>query len=210
MARLNDPECTVRLRLRRRVIAAATEVHSAETTVHCPLTARAKPLAHCERCQRFDRVIHGEKGGFIECRVPVESADARDLCGELLSPELTCLDTELEAARAAQLLEIAGVTSAPVLDDNQVLIGMVSTTSLARIRLESAELHGFGGAVELEVEDAMSTEVVTLSQQATLGEAARLMAARDLDRLPIVTDDGHLVGAISAMDLVRWLAPRLP
>lgn len=204
-------ECTVRLVERRRRIATNEETHANECTVHCPLSQSARAVRWCQGCAHFQGEVSAAGLDFVECRVPPGAAVPQALCGELLSPEVTCLDSELDASRAVELLEIAGVTSAPVLDDNSVLIGVVSTTALARIRLESAELHGFdSGTAPLEVEDAMSTEVATLSEQATLGEAARLMARRNLDRVPIVTDDGHLVGVISAMDVVRWLSSRIP
>lgn len=198
----SEPECTVRLPERRTHTATCDDTFSGDATVHCPLSFDSRFVRACQRCSRFEREVISNGQAFVECRVPLEAADPQGMCGELMSPEVTCLDSELDAERAVEFLEFAGVTSAPVLDDNCVLVGIVSTTSLARIRLESGE--------RLEVEDAMSTQVMTLSQQATLGEAARLMASRGVDRVPIVTDDGHLVGVISAMDLVRWLAKRLP
>ena len=201
----------MRLPERRTLTATFERTHLEEATVHCPLSQTACEVRHCQSCPRFERELHVSGQDFLECSVPSAAAAPHDLCGELMSSVATCLDSEVEASRATELLEIAGVTSAPVLDDNDVLIGVVSTASLTRIRLESAQLHGFGyGSGPIEVEDAMSTEVATLSQQATLGEAARLMASRKIDRVPIVTDDGHLVGVISAMDLVRWLARSLP
>ena len=132
-----------------------------------------------------------------------------ELCGELMGPEVTCFDGELEVSKAVAIMEITGVSSAPVLDDNGVLVGMVSIAALARLHVKLSEFHGFGGDLTPdEVEDAMSTELVTLSQQASVADAARLMVARSLERVPIVTDDGRLVGVICAMDLVRWLARR--
>lgn len=202
MPRSNEPELTVRLLERRRLTATSSDTAFEECTVHCPLAVESCAVSYCRKCDRFERELQAEGQVWLECRVPVAAAFPRGLCGELMSPEVTCLDSELDAQRAAEFLEMAGVTSAPVLDDNAVLVGVVSSTALARIRLETTD--------SFEVEDAMTTQVVTLSEHSTLGEAARLMAARGFDRVPIVTDDGHLVGVICAMDLVRWLASRIP
>lgn len=194
MSDSDEGETTVRLSERR-------EPRSGETTVECPMCFEPRAVTFCRNCPRFERELTNGEEYFLECRVPVAATDHQGLCAELMSPETTCLDSELDAATASEFLEIEGITSAPVLDDNFVLVGVVSSTSLARLRQECGDCQ--------EVEDAMTTEVVTLPQQATVGQAARLMASRGIDRVPIVTDDGHLVGVISAMDVVRWLAKRL-
>ncbi len=205
---MSESERTVRLPERRRLTTSNLDTRCEEATVHCPISRGARAVTHCLRCPRFERKVGG--WGYLECRVPVEAAEGGDLCGELLSPEVNCLDGELEVSKAVIILEVAGVSSAPVLDDNGVLVGIVSTAALARILLEFSEFRGFGrGITPAEVEDAMSTELVTLPQQASVAEAARLMVGRSLERVPVVTDDGHLVGVICAMDLVRWLARRM-
>ena len=121
-------------------------------------------------------------------------------CDGLISQDVKGLVCDLECTRGLQLLNTAGVTSAHVVDDNGVLVGVVFLATLARLR----EVD------ELEVEDAMHPDPVTAPQCATIAEVARLMAKHDLERVPIVTEDGHLVGVIRAMDVVRWLAARLP
>ena len=122
-----------------------------------------------------------------------------DLCGDLISEELRTLECDLEISKGLEALDSAGVTSAPVVDDNGVLVGVVFLTALARMR----------EAAELEVEDAMVTDMVTVPQRATVAEVARLMAKHGLERVPVVTNDGHVVGVVSAMDIVRWLSARL-
>ncbi|MDP2274349.1 MAG: CBS domain-containing protein [Archangium sp.] len=128
-----------------------------------------------------------------------ENTMGDDLCGELISEELRTLECDLEISKGLEALDSAGVTSAPVVDDNGVLVGVVFLTALARLR----------EAEELEVEDAMITDMVTVPQRATVAEVARLMAQHGLERVPVVTADGHVVGVVSSMDIVRWLADRL-
>lgn len=121
-------------------------------------------------------------------------------CGELISDEVTCLDSGLHISKGLALLDATGVTSAPVVDDNGVLVGVVFLTRLAQLR----------EARHLEIEDVMFTDVVTTSHRTTIAEVARLMTRHELERVPVVTPDGHLVGVVTAMDVVRWLAERLP
>lgn len=199
--RFADEDHVEQLLERRRSIATNEGIHEGTPTVHCPLARVAVHLSHCEQCPRFVQ----ESAGEVSCRLPPDVEVRKAMAGELLGSNVTCLDAELEATRAVELLAMAGVTSAPVLDDNEVLIGVVSSGALARSALES---NFFSDPVE--VEDAMSTELVTLPQHATIGEVARVMAAHGLDRVPIVTEDGHLVGVLTAMDLVRWLSGWAP
>lgn len=162
-------------------------------------------VQHCSHCRRSQ---WEEDTTFFEGPFPAEVVVSKNLCGELMSPAATCLDSELEASEAEALLETSGLTSAPVTDDNHVLIGVVSTVRLARTRLASSS--PYGEAETPEVEDVMSTDVPTLRELDSIGDAARVMASYDLDRVPVVTEDGHVLGVICAMDLVRWLSTRVP
>jgi CBS domain-containing protein len=60
----------------------------------------------------------------------------------------------------------------------------------------------------MKVGDAMTTEVVTVTEDTTVGEAARLMFERDISALPVMDQSGRLTGIISEGDLIRELLPR--
>lgn len=55
--------------------------------------------------------------------------------------------------------------------------------------------------------EVMSAPVVTIIEDASIEEAAKLMAKKRIKKLPVVRDD-KLVGIITSMDLVRE-APKL-
>ncbi len=55
--------------------------------------------------------------------------------------------------------------------------------------------------------EVMSTPIETISEDASIDEAAELMARKNIKKLPVITDH-RLVGIITSMDLVRE-APRL-
>jgi len=54
--------------------------------------------------------------------------------------------------------------------------------------------------------DVMSGQPVTVNIRATVPEAAALMAARKLKRLPVVDDAGDLVGIVSRIDILRTIS----
>jgi CBS domain-containing protein len=55
--------------------------------------------------------------------------------------------------------------------------------------------------------DVMISPVVTIRPEATVREAADLMAAKGFGSLPVVDDKGAVVGVISHDDLIRLVLP---
>jgi CBS domain-containing protein len=53
------------------------------------------------------------------------------------------------------------------------------------------------------VGDIASRDVVTIDPQQSLDEAARLMAEHQVRRLPVVEEDGRLVGIVAQADVAQ-------
>jgi CBS domain-containing protein len=51
--------------------------------------------------------------------------------------------------------------------------------------------------------DVASTDIITVDPQQDLGEAVRLMAEHQVRRLPVVEEDGRLVGVLAQADVAR-------
>ncbi|MET8945794.1 CBS domain-containing protein [Streptomyces sp. NPDC004542] len=105
------------------------------------------------------------------------------------------------------------VSALPVLEGDGRVIGLVSEADLLpkeefrdsdpdrftqRRRLPDLAKAGAVSAGEL-----MSAPAVTVHADATLAEAARIMALRDVKRLPVVTAEGLLEGVVSRGDLLK-------
>jgi len=54
----------------------------------------------------------------------------------------------------------------------------------------------------LKAKEIMSSPLVTISDNATVEEAARVMAERNIKKLPVV-QDGRLIGIVTTTDIVR-------
>jgi CBS-domain-containing membrane protein len=67
-------------------------------------------------------------------------------------------------------------------------------------RQRPADLAKAGG---LTAEELMSAPAVTVHADATLAEAARIMAQRKVKRLPVINDVGMLEGVVSRADLLK-------
>ena len=58
---------------------------------------------------------------------------------------------------------------------------------------------------KLKVKDLMSKKVFFVKPEDTILEAARIMSKKDVRRLPVIDENGKLVGVISRTDILRAL-----
>ncbi|MFF8670034.1 CBS domain-containing protein [Streptomyces sp. NPDC015242] len=105
------------------------------------------------------------------------------------------------------------VSALPVLAGEGRVIGVVSEADLLlkeefrdsdpdRLTHKS-RLSDLARAGGLTAADLMSTPAVTVHADATLAQAARIMAQRRVKRLPVVGDEGLLEGVVSRSDLLK-------
>lgn len=208
----------------------STEYAEGETvearSVRCSLLKGSVLLDHCMNCERCVGLVAKSDGdSSLLCRVPVTSLEARgtpsDLgtrlrrtpVSEVMTAKVTCVDTELNLDELAQVFEKKHIRAAPVVEDAGVLIGMVSKSDLVRGCTQDDEEDASNGGghfppncVGVIVDGIMTTDVASLRETASLAEAARMFASRGVHHIPIVTKDEIVVGMLSVMDLVRWIA----
>jgi CBS domain-containing protein len=100
------------------------------------------------------------------------------------------------AAEAARTMKDENVGSLPVVEDGR-LVGMVTDRDLA------LRVLGEGREPGVAVSEVCASDLVTIDPAQTLAEAARLMADHQLRRLPVVEEDGRLVGIVAQADIAR-------
>ncbi|MGW5171651.1 CBS domain-containing protein [Streptomyces nodosus] len=105
------------------------------------------------------------------------------------------------------------VSALPVVEEENRVIGVVSEADLLRKeefrgheqdrreRLERLSQLVKAGAVTAE--DLMTSPAVTVYANDSLGSAARTMAHTKVKRLPVVSDEGTLLGIVSRSDLLK-------
>lgn len=108
------------------------------------------------------------------------------------------------------------VSAFPVLDDDGRVIGVVSEADLLTKEALEFDPHGKvssmlhhreqAKAAGVTAEDLMTKPPVTIGPHEFVSHAARLMYARRVKRLPVVDDDGRLVGIVSRADVLSVYA----
>ncbi len=100
--------------------------------------------------------------------------------------------TDETLAKAKEMMDAAGFRRLPVVKDGQ-LVGMLTERDL---RAHSGYL------ASTKVDAVMSAPVVSVSPDATVQQATRLMLRHKIGGLPVV-DKGKLVGVVTTIDMLR-------
>jgi CBS domain-containing protein len=113
---------------------------------------------------------------------------------EIMTADVFCVRADLSTAALAQLLVGRQLGGVPVVDEAGRAIGVVSSADL--VRLPAAG----------QVAEIMTRLVFTLPDNASVSQAAALMALEHVHRIPVVADDDRVVGIVSSSDVLAWLA----
>ena len=118
-----------------------------------------------------------------------------------MTPDPITVRADEPLAAAARVLEENEISGVPVVDDDGLLVGVLSESDLVRAR---ATEHLWSRWPGLAVRHLMHTPVLTADRGMRLEEAATLMERAHVHRLVVVAEDQQTpVGIISTSDIVR-------
>jgi CBS domain-containing protein len=105
------------------------------------------------------------------------------------------IDANSDVASAAKLLKIEDVGVVPIVEGNR-LVGVLTDRDIAiNVVAEGKDPQS------TTVREVASTDLVTVDPQQDLDEALRLMAQHQVRRLPVVEEDGKIVGILAQADV---------
>lgn len=130
---------------------------------------------------------------------------------------LVTVSSEASLKQVAELMLEHEVSGVPVVDADRRVLGVVSEADVV-----SEETGGTGGqgmlararafadpavlAMSRTAGEAMTSPAVTIGPDESVMEAAHQIAERGVNRLPVVDEDGRLVGIIARADVLRAFA----
>ena len=181
----------------------------------CPRRDCAVTLDECSRCEQLASIALDGHRSIIRCRGSAEDplpasasepsapslptprwSDAR--VGDVMTRDVICVRPDASVARAREVLVEHGISGMPVVGLYDEPLGMVSQCDL--VRRSRRDCDG------KRIDEIMTPLVFSLPESASVALAAELMACERVDRIPIVSVDGSVVGILSALDVARWIA----
>ena len=138
---------------------------------------------------------------------------------QVMTREVVTVTQDTPISDVARLLVDHSISGLPVVDAEGHVLGVVSEGDvlvreaghpapsrrpLARFFRASREAKAVQEKVEAETAgELMTAPALTLEPYRPLRTAAEMMTARQVNRLPVVDDDGRLLGIVTRADLVR-------
>jgi CBS domain-containing protein len=141
---------------------------------------------------------------------------------EIMSGEVISVRTSDFVLDAIRVLKENKISGAPVLDENNNIVGVLSGTDILTLVGHLIEYHPFlvpfleilekhpddlkdvvKDVSNKKVEAVMSEPALVVNENASIYRAASLMWKKDINRLPVVDDGGSLVGIVTRKDLLR-------
>lgn len=134
---------------------------------------------------------------------------------DLMTGDPIVVDPEVEISRVLGLMQEASIRHVPVVDDDG-LVGMVSDRDLAFIhglpgvfdKLQKADIEAVLQtpiAVVMKSRFLVARHVEIVSVDAPVTEAIDIFIAAGINAVPVVGDDGDVVGILSIVDILRWV-----
>lgn len=144
---------------------------------------------------------------------------------QIMSREVFSVDPDMGLGELAALFTEKRVSGFPVVDSSGALIGVVTETDLIH---QNERLHipttvaifdavlmlGSSKKIEDElkkmaattVRQIMTSDPATIGPDSTLTEIATIMGEKNVHTLPVLGNDGKLLGVVGKLDLIRAMA----
>ncbi|MCG8600638.1 MAG: IMP dehydrogenase [Verrucomicrobiales bacterium] len=136
--------------------------------------------------------------GVIHRNMPI--VEQADMVAKVKRSENTVIadpftvSADITLAELQVIMDDKGVNGFPVVDENRILIGMVTSRDIWFVENESAP-----------VSEVMTPKekIVSAKDGTGLEEARRLLQQARIEKLPLVDDEGRLTGLITAQDIEK-------
>lgn len=141
---------------------------------------------------------------------------------DIMTTEVVVAAPEMPVAEVARLMVAHGISGLPVVDGDR-LVGLITELDVIARHAEPdmpSVFPFFGawfrfGTHEYEEEmrrvlattatELMSTTVYSIREDATIEELAELMYEREVNPVPVLSQQGRLIGIVSRSDLIRLM-----
>jgi len=174
-------------------------------------------MATTQRIRRC--TVHRSRGQVVELPGELEEVERempyrapvadRVAVREIMSRDLVCAQMDLEISAVVNLIG-GRVGCLPVVDERRHPIGIITKSDLVE-QLDAAMRFADAGSalpsdlLALTADDVMMPMALTVNEQATIAYACAMMMNENTHHVLVISNDGTLVGVVSAKDIVQWV-----
>lgn len=142
----------------------------------------------------------------------------------IMTTDVITVNENATVEKCANILSTHHLSGLPVLDDEGHIKGVITEGDLIRrnSRIKGpAFLELLGGIIYLDnpnkflddvkksmgqfARDVMSNDLITVSPDAEIEDAATLLVRKKIKRLPVLDREGKLIGIVSRKDIMKYL-----
>jgi len=116
---------------------------------------------------------------------------------DVMTSNPSAIEADKTVVDAAKLMRDEDVGLAPVVEGDRLVATLTDRDITIRVVAEGKDPES------TRVRDVASTDLVTIDPDQELDEALRLMAQHQVRRLPVVEEDGRLVGVVAQADVAK-------
>lgn len=120
--------------------------------------------------------------------------------GQFMSSPVLTIDADTDIADAGRAMTAEGIKSIVVVDEDCHPEGILTSTDFVAIAGQSRD------PTEVTVAEYMTREIVTTDAGTAVRDVAETMREHDVSHLPVVDDEGKVVGMLTATDLTAYLS----
>ena len=131
-----------------------------------------------------------------------------DTVSSIMSSQMLTVHKAQKVSEVYALLTENQIHHVPVVSGKK-LIGMISSTDMMRLSLSS---YGTPDSAiteyldsQFSIADVMTTKLTTIKPGEPIRSAAKKLSTGAFHSLPVVEEDGNLVGIVTTTDLVKYL-----
>jgi acetoin utilization protein AcuB len=131
------------------------------------------------------------------------------LIKEIMTKHPVVIEPTMPVTRAERLLKEHGIRHLPVVHERKGMVGLITRNSLSRAlpsEMSTLSIWELNYQLsQIKAEDVMVKRVISIHEDATVEQAARIMIDRKIGSLPVLREE-DLIGIVTDVDLLDALS----
>ena len=142
---------------------------------------------------------------------------------DIMTKDVVSVHKQTSSKEIAEVMASHSVSGVPVIDDEEHVVGIISENDFLSC-MGKKEIKSFMDIVarclegqgclavpvrSQKAEDMMTSPVITAAEDTPVSDIANLFAEKNINRMPVISQENKLVGIISRADVLQTVIPRI-